>query len=63
MFMHFNSKELQNSPLRSPALKLSGALSSRLRLDLQPQKAKKSIKAPFCQNDVGLLSSPAFSTR
>jgi hypothetical protein len=48
MFGRSNAKELQNSPLRSPAMKLSGALSSRLRLGLQPQNAKKSLKAPFC---------------
>ncbi|MEI6835156.1 MAG: hypothetical protein WCL28_14320, partial [bacterium] len=29
-------------------MKLSGALSSRLRLGLQPQNAKKSLKAPCC---------------
>jgi hypothetical protein len=64
MFGRSNAKELQNSPLRSPALKLSGALSSRLRLGLQPPKRKKEPQSSFLsQNNVGLWSGPAFTTR
>jgi hypothetical protein len=61
MFTRFNSKELQNLPPRSPALKLSDALSSRLRLDLQPPKSKKEPQSSLLsQNNVGLEMAQHF---
>jgi hypothetical protein len=64
MFARCEHKEQQNAPPRTPALMPSGELPSRLRLDLQPPKRKKELQSSsVSQNNEGLCSGPAFSTR